>query len=98
MSEENNRWRLFLIGLVVGGVVGSVLTYMFADRVRRQLRERGIDVGGKLGEIVDMIKERGDEFLGRAREAIKQAIEEGKETGRKTRSDLEERFKKESGE
>jgi len=94
VSEENNRWRLFFIGLAVGGVVGSVLTYMFADRVRRQLRERGIDVGGKLGEIVDMIRERGDEFLGRAKEAIKQAMEEGKETGRKTRSDIEQRFKK----
>ena len=95
MEERNNRGG-FLVGLLVGGVIGSVLTIWFAPKVRRRLRERGIDVGGSLAELGALIKEKADEFLARAREAVKQAVEEGKEASSEARSELEERFKKES--
>ncbi len=91
MAEENNRWRIFLFGVLLGGVIGSVLTFLVADKVRRQLRERGIDISGKLDEVVATIREKGDEFLSRAREVVKEAVKEGKEV----RSELEKRFKKE---
>jgi len=95
VDEKNSRGGFF-VGLLVGGVVGSVLTLWLADRVRRQLRERGIDVGGSLAEFSAIIREKADEFLVRAKEAVKQAVEEGREASSKARSDLEERFKKES--
>ena len=97
MDERNSRGGFFF-GLLVGAVIGSVLALWFAPRVRRQLRERGIDVGGRLGELGAVIREKADEFLDRAREGIRQAVEEGKEASGKARSELEERFKKESEE
>lgn len=92
MGEENSR-RSFFIGFLVGGVVGSVLTLLLAPKVRRQLRERGIDIGGWLGALGALIKEKADEFLAQAREAVEQAVEEGREASSKTRSELEEKFK-----
>lgn len=96
MTEEN-RCRVLLIGLLVGGIVGSVLTIFVAQRVRKQLKERGIDLG-RAGELAALARERGDQFLARAREIIRQAIEEGRKTASKARSELEERLEKESGE
>ncbi len=52
-------------------------------------------VGSKAGELASYIK---DEVFGRVRELIRRTIEEGSETARKTRSDLEERLTKESEE
>lgn len=97
MSEEN-RSRSFLVGLLVGGVIGSALTFWLTGRARRELRERGIDVVGRLGELRSLIKDKGEEFLTRAKEVIEHAIEEGKEASRKAHSELEERLKKEGEE
>ena len=97
MDQENNR-RSFFTGFLVGGVVGSVLTLWLAPKVRRELRERGIDVSGRLGGLGALIREKGDEFLARGREVIKQAVEEGRKASDKARSELEERFKKEGEE
>ena len=89
--EKENSGRSFFIGFLVGGVVGSVLTIWLAPKARRQMRERGIDVGGRLGGLGALIKEKGDEFMARAREVIKQAVEEGKKASDEARSS-ESRF------
>jgi len=96
--SEGNRSQTFLVGLLVGGVIGSVLTVWLTGRARRGLRERGIDIGGRLGELGSLAREKGEEFLGRAKEVIEHAIEEGKEASHKARSELEERLKKEGEE
>ena len=93
---ENNRGRSFLAGLILGGVAGSAATVWLVGRMRWWGRRRGAELGGRAGEITSIITERGSEFLARAKEAISQAVEEGRETARKTRSDLEDKFKGES--
>lgn len=93
--SEGNRSQTFLVGLLVGGVIGSALTCWLTGRVRRGLRERGIDIGGRLGEIGSLVREKGEEFLSRAKEAVEHTVEEGREASRKARSELEERLKKE---
>lgn len=90
---ENGRRRSFLIGLVSGAVVGSVVTAWLIGRIGWWGRRRGAERGGKAGEIVSVIMERGSEFLEKVREAVGQAIEGGRETARKTRSELDERFR-----
>jgi len=92
----NSRRRGFLAGLILGGVVGSAATVWLIGRMRWWGRRRGVELGGRAGDIASIITERGSEFLSRAKEAISQAVEEGRETARKTRSDLEDRFKGES--
>ena len=94
MNEEN-RSQAFLSGLLVGGVIGSALAFWLAGRMRRDLRERGIDIGGWLGELGYLVKDRGEEFLTRAKDVVERAIEEGKEASHKARSELEERWKEE---
>jgi len=93
---KENSGQDFFFGFLVGAVAGSVLTLWLSERVRRQLRERGIDVGGRMGGVGAIIRDKADEFLGRVRETVKQAVEEGKEASSEARSDLEERFKKKS--
>jgi len=97
VDKENSGWGLFF-GFLVGGVVGSVLTLWLSERVRRELNERDIDVGGRLRELGALIREKADEFLARTKEAAKQAAEEGRKTSDKARSDPEEKLKKESRE
>jgi len=93
---KENSGQDFFFGFLVGAVAGSVLTLWLSERVRRQLRERGIDVGGRMGGVGAIIRDKADEFLGRVRETVKQAVEEGRKTGDKARSHPEEGFKKES--
>ena len=97
MGKENSG-QDFFFGFLVGAVAGSVLTLLLSERVRRDLKERDIDVGGRLRELGALIREKADEFLARTKEAVKQAAEEGRKTGDKARSDPEERLKKESRE
>jgi len=94
---EENRFQVFLTGLLVGGIIGSALTIFVAQSVRKQLKERGIDLD-RAGELAALARERGDQFLAGAREIIRQAIEEGRKAASKARSELGERFEKESGE
>ena len=96
--DKENSGQYFFLGFLVGAVVGSVLTFRLSERVRRELKERDIDIGGRLGEVGALIREKADEFLARAKEAVKQAVEEGRKTSDKARSDPEESFKKESQE
>jgi len=89
----NDRRRSFLIGLISGAVIGSVVTFWLAGRMRGWRGRRGTERGGRAGEIASVVMERASEFLEKVREAINQAVEEGRETARKTRSELEERFR-----
>lgn len=93
MAEEN-RGHGFLTGLIIGGVIGTALTFWLVERMGQPGR-RGVGVGSRASELASYIK---DEVFGRAKELIRRTIEEGSETARKTRSDLEERLKKESEE
>lgn len=88
--------RSFLIGLILGGVIGSVPAIWIAGRMRQRFRGRGTGPGGRASEFATVARERGGEFLARVREHIRQAVEEGRESARKTRSEFEERFKDES--
>ena len=99
MAEEKresryNRRQGFLIGLAVGAVAGSMATLWVSGKVRRQMRQRGISVD-RAGDFVTSARERGGEFMSRVRTLARQATEEGKKAAEKTRSDMEERFKKE---
>ena len=91
---EDNKGRGFLIGLILGGVIGSVLSAWIVLRMRQRGR-RVTGLGSRVGELASFVK---DEVLGGAREVIGRAIEEGREAARKTRADLDERLKKESEE
>jgi gas vesicle protein len=91
---EENKGHGFLTGLIIGGVIGAALTFWLLERTSQRGR-RGMGAGNRAGELASSIK---DEVIGRVRELIKRTIEEGSETARKTRSDLEDRLTRENEE
>lgn len=93
MTEEN-KGHGFLTGLVIGGVIGAALTFWLIERASQRGR-RGMGVSSRAGELASSIK---DEVFHRVRELIRRTIEEGSETARKTRSDLEDRLTRENEE
>ena len=93
--DKGNSGESFFSGFLMGGVVGSVVTFWLCERVRRQLSERGIEVEGWPGQVGAMISEKADEMLVRTREAVTKVVEEGTETINKAISHLGERLKKE---
>jgi gas vesicle protein len=93
--SEGNKSQSFLVGLVVGGVIGAALTLWLTGKVRHGLRDRGIDVGGRLGELGSLVREKGEDFLSRAKEVVEHTVEEGREARHRARSELEERLRKE---
>jgi hypothetical protein len=92
---NENRGRNFLIGFILGAVIGSVVTGWLAGRVQRQLRRRGIDLG-TASELASSARERGSNWLARVREIVRQAMEEGRQAADRTRSDIEEKYKRQS--
>jgi len=91
---EENRGHGFLTGLIVGGVIGTALTFWLIERTSQRGR-RGIGGGSRAGDLATSIK---DEVSTRVKDFLKHTLEEGSNAARKTRSDLEERLKRESEE
>jgi len=93
VTEENNGHG-FLTGLIIGGVIGTALTFWLIERTGQRGR-RGIGGGSRAGDLATSIK---DEVSTRVRDFFKHTLEEGSNVTRKTRSDREERLKRESEE
>jgi gas vesicle protein len=91
---EENKGHGFLTGLIIGGVIGTALTFWLIERTGRRGR-RGIGSGSRAGDLATSIK---DEVSTRVKDFLKHTLEEGSDTARKTRSNLEGRLKRESEE
>lgn len=93
MTEEN-KGHSFLTGLLIGGVIGAAITFWLVERTGQQGRQ-GIGIGGRASDLVSYIK---DEVPSKMKEFIRRITEEESETARRTRDDIEERFREESEE
>ena len=93
MTEEN-KGHGFLTGLIIGGVIGTALTFWLVERTSQRGR-RGIGGSSRAGDLATSIK---DEISTRVKDFLKHTIEEGSNTARRTRSDLEEKLKRDSEE
>lgn len=93
MAEEN-KGHGFLTGLIIGGVIGTALTFWLMEWAGQ--RERGgIGGGSRAGDLATSIK---DDVYPKVKDFLKRTLEEGSDTARKTRSNLEERWKRDSEE
>ncbi len=82
MSNESTG---FLIGLLVGGIIGAAVGFLFAPQPGKETREQ---IKGKTEELIA----RGKEIVEEGREVVREAVEEGKEATAKVRADLEAKF------
>lgn len=93
MTEEN-KGHGFLTGLIVGGVIGTAITFWLIERTGQRGR-RGIGGGSRASDLASSIK---DEVSIRVKDFLKHTLEDGGNTTRKTRSNLEGKLKREGEE
>ncbi len=91
MAGEN-KGRYFLIGLILGGLIGAGIAIWIVQSKSVRFRKQGGGFGGRVAEFISVVR---DEFIPGLREAIRQSTEEEVETPSRISSD-EERFGRES--
>jgi gas vesicle protein len=91
---EENKGHGFLTGLLIGGIIGAALTFWLVERTGQRGRQ-GLGIGSRAGDLATYIK---DEVSGKVKDLIRRTIEEGSETARRTRNDIEERLREENEE
>lgn len=78
MSDENRGWE-FLTGFLLGGVVGAAAALLLApasgEEVRETLRERGIELRARAGELTEEAQKRATELAEEARTRAAEAQE-----------------------
>jgi gas vesicle protein len=75
---EQGKGFSFGSGFLLGAVVGTILGLLFAPQTGRQTRE--------------MLRARGDELAAKAKETLREAWLQGKETATKVGAELRERL------
>ncbi len=91
MAGEN-RGQYFLLGVVLGGLIGAGIAIWVIESRHVRFRKQGAGFGGKVSEFISVVR---DEFIPGLREAIRQSTEEETEVPHHISSD-EERFGEES--
>ncbi len=107
MSDNNGGGSagFFIAGLLVGAAMGAVAALLFApapgEETRELLSQKGIELKGKAKELSDVAKERAETLQAKSRIAmeeklarLEEAVDEGKKTAAKTRSELLSKLEK----
>jgi gas vesicle protein len=89
---EENKGHGLLTGLLIGGIIGAALTFWLVERTGQRGRQ-GLGVGSRASDLASYIK---DEVSGKVKDLIRRTIDEGSETARRTRDDIEERLREEN--
>jgi gas vesicle protein len=87
MSSERDEFGAFLVGFIVGGLTGAVVSLLFApqsgEETRALIRDKSI-------ELRDRAAETAEEALARAEAAATEARARAEELGRQARMRAEE--------
>ena len=107
MSDES-KGAEFLAGLLIGGLVGAAAALLLApqpgERIREELREKGIELKERVMELSEEARKMAEELQTESRTIVEEqkvrvgeAIQEGKKAAAKKKKDLLEELEKESG-
>lgn len=82
MSKENDKSTAFFTGLLVGGVLGSVIamlyTPMSGKKLRRKISAAKDDFVEDIGEYVETGKEKAEELIKEGKKKAETIIDEAK--------------------
>jgi gas vesicle protein len=109
MSNESKGGAEFLAGLIIGGLMGAAAAILLApqpgEETRAQLREKGIELKGRVMELSDEARKKAEEWQEEGRATVEaqklrveEALEEGKKAASKKKKELLEELDKECGE
>lgn len=68
-----NRGRYFVLGLVLGGLLGAGLAVWVMESKRVRFRQQSGGIGGRVAEFISVVR---DEFIPGLKDAVKQSVEE----------------------
>jgi len=68
-----NRGRYFVLGLVLGGLVGAGIAVWVMESKRVRFRQQSGGIGGRVAEFISVVR---DEFIPGLKDAVKQSVEE----------------------
>lgn len=78
----------FVAGFVIGALVGAAVALLFApqpgEETRSLIRERGVELGQRAGDLQNQAKEKATQLQSK----VKEAVEEGKATAAQKRQEL----------
>lgn len=70
MSDDSHGWEFFtgfLLGTVVGAAAALLLAPQTGEETREVIRERGIELQGRMGQTTEEARERAAEMAAEAR-------------------------------
>ncbi|MFW6125829.1 MAG: hypothetical protein ACOC58_01865 [Chloroflexota bacterium] len=69
----DNKGRYFLLGVVLGGLVGAGVAIWVVESKRLRFGQQSGGVGGRVAEFISVIR---DEFIPGLREAVREGMEQ----------------------
>ena len=95
MYSHDQSSSSFTLGLLAGAALGAGLAMLYAPRagseVRGQLRQMGQDAMNHLGEMGKSIRQTGERFAEKTKEAANDAMAEGERAFDRTTAELHNR-------
>lgn len=93
MSDDSRGWEFFT-GFLIGGMVGAAVALLFApqsgEETREMIRERGLELEGRAGELTGTARRRAEELAMDARHRADEARQRGRMILDEQRSRLED--------
>lgn len=93
--EEKNTSVDFWLGLIIGGLLGGALTYLFAvddkDEFKRSLIKKGKTLLNNLGELSKEAQQKSQELREKATEKITEIQNEIQEEAQEFQEEIEEK-------
>lgn len=83
MNQQNNSFNSFVLGFIIGGILGVLYTPTKGEETRKVLKKlleewskKGVGLSREVGELIAEVKEEAEPTLSKAEEVV----EETKET------------------
>jgi gas vesicle protein len=78
MAENESDFGVFLVGFIVGSLVGAVTALLLApqsgEQTRLIIKDKGIELKNKASTTADQLKERGQELYTEQKSRVETAI------------------------
>jgi len=97
MRDFEERSSSFFRGLILGALIGAGAYYFLTSteegkKVKEKLKKQGENALDNLGEIVNELEEKGEEFKEKAKKLQKELEEKSKNVGGEIKEEVEEKL------